>query len=513
MTEYSVELPELLAGLIDTVQVPKIAITGVALDSRLLGSGCAFVALQGSTSHGIDFAEKALSLGAAVVLHDGLTKLPALSNSANYIEVVGLREKLGTIAHRFYNTANLSIPCIAVTGTNGKTSCVQNIASMFSNLQRKAGSIGTLGWGFGDALESTGLTTPDVLTLHRALRSMVDSGAAAVAIEASSHALAQGRLDGIAISTAVFTNLSRDHLDYHGDLASYADAKAMLFERDGLKNAVLNADDPYYKELSMKVRCSGELVSYSSTDSNASVYAKNIHASDKGVTAQLVTPWGRGEVHLAQIGLFNLQNLLAAISVLCLEGEALDQVLEKVPELEPVPGRMQLLPSETGPKLVVDYAHTPDGLLKALQAITQHCDGQVWVVFGCGGDRDKGKRPEMAAIAEQYADKLVITSDNPRSESPEAIINDIVAGLGKSVNVTQTRDSASVATHTAIVDRASAIETAVNEAGVHDWVLIAGKGHEKYQQLANERIAFDDVLVAQAAHKRRGARAQGYAQL
>jgi len=513
MTESSVKLSVLLEGLVDTSPLPSIELMGLVLDSRLVNPGTAFVAVQGSASHGVDFAEKALSLGALVVLHDGLAELPEHGDSANYIEVVDLHEKLGIIAQRFYKTANLSIPCIAVTGTNGKTSCVQNIASMLSNLQRKAGSIGTLGWGFGDDLESTGLTTPDVLTLHRALRSMVDSGARAVAIEASSHALAQGRLDGIAISTAVFTNLSRDHLDYHGDLASYADAKAMLFERAGLKNAVLNADDAYYKTLSRRVRCSGEVVSYSTTDSNASVYAKNIHASDEGVTAQLVTPWGRGEVHLAQIGLFNLQNLLAVISVLCLEGGTLEQVLKKVPELEPVPGRMQLLPSKTGPKLVVDYAHTPDGLLKALQAITQHCDAQVWVVFGCGGDRDKGKRPEMAAIAEQYADKLVITSDNPRSESPEAIINDIVAGLGKSVNVAQSSDSESLATHTAIVDRASAIETAVNEAGEHDWVLIAGKGHEKYQQLANERIAFDDVLVAQAAHKRRCTRAQGYTQL
>lgn len=513
MAAESIKLMELLRGMdvsyssnsaIDT-DFKDVEVTELVLDSRLASSGCGFVALQGTESHGLSFAGTACAQGAVAILHDGLLSVPReLTKSALCIEVPSLREQLGALADRIYNTVAGGLHCSAVTGTNGKTSCVQNIAALLNSMGVKAGSIGTLGWGIGGALKETGLTTPDVFSVHKALGSMLDQGATHVALEASSHALVQGRLDGVSIHTAVFTNLSRDHLDFHGSFENYAKAKAMLFERTGLEYAVLNADDPYGKAFRSQAICNEDCLSYSTLDASADVYAENIRRHDQGMSATIRSPWGSGEVKLAQIGLFNLQNMLASIASvsLALSHESVElggtqfsfaSLLESVAELATIPGRMQLVDADSGPRVVIDYAHTPDGLLKALQAVKQHCDADVWVVFGCGGDRDKGKRAQMASVAKECAQHIVVTSDNPRTESPEAIIRDIEAGLEA---VEQTSQVLSVQT---IEDRQQAIEAAVCGASENDWVLVAGKGHENYQHLASGKVPFDDMLVAQAA--------------
>lgn len=499
----TIQLSQLLAGTGAELSRDCV-VTDISLSSNTLRSGELFVARQGGTQHGAYFAEQAVAAGAVAVLHDGLAALPPLPADIAVVELTNLDDQLGRIAARFFTTDEIVGPLVAVTGTNGKTSCALNYANLSNALGTPCGVIGTLGWGIPPQLEETGLTTPDIVTVHRSLANMHSAGCAAFAVEASSHALDQGRLECVPITTAVFTNLSRDHLDYHGDFDSYAAAKTRLFYWPGLRNVVINADDEYSPKLLRAVRCSGESITYATESSKADIVAESIELTGHGIKADLRSPWGVARIELTQIGRFSLQNALAVIGALCLEGAELDSVVEQLPSLRPVPGRMQVFGPEPGPHLLVDYAHTPDALEKVLQSLSEHCDAQLWLVFGCGGDRDRGKRAEMAAIAEAYAQHIIVTSDNPRSEDPQAIIDDIVCGFSQ-----QAMHNGAVSTQ---VDRHSAIEQAVCHSADRDWVLIAGKGHEKYQQIGSEKIPFDDVLVAQAALQKRASARSGMSQ-
>ncbi len=479
-------LSELLVGHA-AKPVAESPIAHLCLDSRKVQPGDVFVALSGQTDDGSRYVEDAIANGAIAVLYDSSVALSIAGCES--IAIDSLSEKLVVLAERRYPvSANMKV--FAVTGTNGKTSCCDHYATLRAALGDVCGTIGTLGIGLNGEVSETGLTTPDVFSVHKALHSFQLDGANYASIEVSSHALAQGRVEGVSFSSAVFTNLSRDHLDYHGSLEEYGRQKSKLFESRDLQFAIVNGDDAFSEEICSAASGDCQLIRYSLQDNNADVYAKNIVLSKNGISAQVVTPWGRGELNAVQIGRFNLQNLLAVIAVLCAEGCDLTAVLEAIASLSGVAGRMQIVSSQGEPVVIVDYAHTPDALENAIRACREHCGGELIVVFGCGGDRDKGKRSLMGEVAGRWADRVVVTSDNPRTESPDAIIEDGMSGVsscdgGSAVHIES--------------DRQAAIDLAIAAANPSDCVLIAGKGHETYQLLNSGCIDFDDVVVAKAA--------------
>jgi UDP-N-acetylmuramoyl-L-alanyl-D-glutamate--2,6-diaminopimelate ligase len=487
----------LLADVILPQALTELPVAGLSLDSRSVKSGEIFVALPGGGKDGRDYIEQALASGAVVVLAEaeGLSDL-----DSRVVAIRHLNQKLSGIAGRFYGDPSDQLSLTGITGTNGKTTCSQLLAQVFSLVSGPSGAIGTLGYGVvakGDSsMTDTGMTTPDAITTQAILAEFVAGGVDRVAMEVSSHSLDQSRVAGVSFDTAIFTNLSRDHLDYHGDLVSYAGAKMQLFAMPGLVNAVVNVDDPVGSEIALQLASTINVCGYSLLNPNASIYAENIVLSASGIRAQIRTPWGKGELNTSLLGRFNLQNLLAVIGAACLQGVSLDDVLRVVPRLQSVAGRMELIAVDTGPQIVVDYAHTPDALEQVLATLREHCSGQLWCVFGCGGDRDRGKRPQMGSIASRYADHVVITNDNPRSESAVSITADIREGMVKGVP--------GGATAITCLDRAEAIRTAVDNAGGNDIVLIAGKGHEEYQLLGAERLPFSDQVQARLALRQRG---------
>ncbi len=488
-------LQQLLPDVVMSPELAEMPVSGICLDSRSVGSGDVFVAVSGVEHDGRNYIDQAIASGAAAVLAEaqGLR-----TERHNVIAVKDLNLQLSDIAGRFFGNPSDHLVLTGVTGTNGKTTCSQLLAQLFGLLGETAGVVGTLGYGVissdKTSMTDTGMTTPDAITVQSILSDFVAEGVGRVAMEVSSHSLDQARVKGLSFHTAIFTNLSRDHLDYHGDLVSYAGAKMQLFAMPGLINAVINIDDPVGAEIALQLPPTVNLCSYSLVNANASLYAKEAVASAKGTRATLQTPWGEGELNSALLGRFNLQNLLAVIGAACCQGLDLVDVLNVLPQLKPVPGRMELVGGDAGggPQVVVDYAHTPDALEKVLATLQEHCSGQLWCVFGCGGDRDRGKRPEMGAIASRYADSVIITNDNPRSESAESIAEDIREGIaGGSTVIT-------------CLDRAEAIRLAVDGADVGDIVLIAGKGHESYQLLGAERLPFSDQVQARLALRQRG---------
>jgi len=334
-------------------------------------------------------------------------------------------------------------------------------------------------------IKDTGLTTPDAIAMQRILAELAGRSASTVALEVSSHSLVQRRVAGLKINTAIFTNLSRDHLDYHGDINAYAAAKSRLFAMPGLQQAVINIDDSVGRIILANLRPEVRGISFSLENSQADIYCSTIGLSPEGLRASLVTPWGQEELNSPLLGKFNLANLLAVIGAAGAQGFALQDIVRAIPNLRAVPGRMELVDANAEPAVVVDYAHTPDALEKALEALRVHCQGQLWVVFGCGGDRDIGKRAEMGEIAQRCADQIVVTSDNPRTESPEQIIKHILQGISCDVIVES--------------DRRAAIRKAIFSADKNDVVLIAGKGHEDYQILGVERLPFSDQAEARLA--------------
>ena len=486
------------------------AVSALCADSRALRAGDAFVAYPGSSQDGRHYIADAIARGAAAVLweRDGFSWNEAwpLPNVA----VDGLRALAGNLAHEVYGRPSEKLWLAGVTGTNGKTSCSQWIAQALGSFGRKTAVIGTLGSGFpavpgGDPaaeLVPSVNTTPDAIELHRRLAEFVQAGAQGAAMEVSSIGLDQGRVNGVQFDVALLTNLSRDHLDYHGDMERYAAAKAQLFDTPGLSGAVLNMDDVLgvriaQKLAGSKVACAGYSV-HAGVASAAGLEffleAENIRLTQEGLAFGVVSSWGRAEVASRLLGRFNVANLLGVLGVLLGAGVALEPAVAALAALAPLPGRMQRLGGAGKPLAVIDYAHSPDALeevLIGLRPLRNPAAGRLICVFGCGGDRDRGKRALMGAVAVRNADQVVLTSDNPRGEDPLEIIADILEGvLG---------EARSGQTPLVIADRREAIVAAVAGAAAGDVVLIAGKGHEDYQERNGRRTPFRDVAVAAEA--------------
>ena len=479
-------LAQLLPELAGTAS-GALRVGGLCLDSRRVSAGDAFVALRGARHDGTAHVDEAARRGASVVLfEEGVAGGPAATAALPAIGVRRLGERVSEIAGRFYGEPSQSMAVIGVTGTNGKTTCTQLIAQAFELLGTRCGVIGTLGWGFPGRLDATTHTTPDAVSLQQMLAALRRDGAAGAAVEVSSHALKQGRVRAVRFETAIFTNLSHDHLDYHGSVEDYGASKQALFAFERLLHAVVNSDDPFGRRILDALPRGVDALGYGVADASARVRATEPVFSAAGLVAQVVTPWGRGTLRTPLLGRFNLYNALAALSALCLHGVSFEDALAVFPRLSPVAGRMERVAAAAGPLVIVDYAHTPDALEQTLRALRQHCTGRLWCVFGCGGDRDRAKRPLMGRIAWEHADELLITSDNPRSEDPAAIIAEIATGLPEHGAACEP-------------DRAVAIRRAIAAARPGDCVLIAGKGHEDYQEVNGVRTPFSDAGVARAA--------------
>ena len=481
-------LSELLCGRPFLAPADDVGVAGLCADSRRIRPGEAFVALAGASTHGLEHAEQVLARGAAAVLHDADEPRPAgLRLPAGAIAVPALRSRLGELADRFHDAPSAALRVVGVTGTNGKTSTVQLLAQALERLGLPAGSIGTLGAGRVGRLVEGERTTPDVLSVHALLAGLRDDGAQAVAMEVSSHALAQGRVDGVRFEVAVFSNLTRDHLDYHGSMAAYGEAKARLFAWPGLRAGVLNIDDGFGRELAARWPGDALWTVSAAGDARARLRAEGLVLEAAGLRFELVEGDARAVVVSPLLGRFNADNLLAVAGALRAMGFDFDAVAAVLPTLLPVHGRMTRLGGGAAPLLLVDYAHTPDALAQALASLRGHVRGRLFCVFGCGGERDRGKRPLMAAAAEAGADRVIVTDDNPRGEDADAIVAAIVGGFHEPGR------------HSIIRDRRMAIRAALAEAGPGDVVLLAGKGHEPYQEIAGVRHAFDDVAEARAA--------------
>jgi UDP-N-acetylmuramoyl-L-alanyl-D-glutamate--2,6-diaminopimelate ligase len=472
-------------GLLDALPVK---VKNIAIDSRLVAPGDVFLAYPGEHTDGRKFIPQALAAGAAAVLWepkgfkwDGSWQAPNLA-------VPGLREKAGILAAEVYGKPSSHLWTIGITGTNGKSSCAHWLAQTLGASGRSTAIVGTLGNGFSGALTPSAQTTPDPVSLQKMLKEFLDDGAQAVAMEVSSHALAQNRVSGMHFNIALFTNLSRDHLDYHGDMESYAQAKAGLFAWPGLECAVVNVDDPFGQELANKTHARGvKVVSYGFEAGD--VRGSNLTVGPQGLVFDVLTPWGEARVKSGVLGRFNASNLLAVLAALLASDVPLPEAVRVVRGVMSVPGRMQEIRVPGKPLVVVDYAHTPDALEKVLMTLREivkesksaAVDSHLICVFGCGGQRDKGKRPMMGDVASRLADNVVVTSDNPRNENRRAIIDEIIAGMGANYHI--------------IEDRAAAIDYAIRHAQPEDVVLIAGKGHETYQEIDGKKWPFSDADV------------------
>ncbi len=482
-------------SILQQLERKGVVATRLSVDSRRVQPGDVFVAFPGAQADGRDFIAQAVAKGAVAVIAEA-SGMPAIKVGAGalcvpapIIEVHGLASLSGEIAHLVYGRPSEQLWLAGVTGTNGKTSVSQWIAQAMNALQHRCAVIGTLGNGFLDALDESPNTTPDAITLHAALACFVVQGADACAMEVSSIGLDQGRVNGAAFDVAVFTNLTRDHLEYHGTMAAYAAAKEKLFFASGLAAAVLNLDDAIGLDLAAKLKGRTPTIGYALTDAGNSctdevLRAENLIMSAAGIEFDL-----RGVKFTASVvGRFNVSNLLAVIGTLLARNERLEDIAVALRDIQPPPGRMQALSGTDEPLIVVDYAHTPDALEKALGVLRETAaarGGRLVCVFGCGGERDSGKRPQMGAIAERLADRVVLTSDNPRGEEPHAIIDDILAGFKQRPLIQP--------------DRARAIANAVADADGCDVILLAGKGHEPYQEIAGVRYPFSDINAAKSA--------------
>lgn len=467
----------------------------LAADSRRAAPGVAFFAYPGERTDGRRFIPEAIARGAAGVLWEAEGFAWRDEWRVPNVAVPRLRERSGALAHAFYGRPSEALWTCGVTGTNGKTTCSQWIAAALAAAGVKCGVVGTLGAGLPGALEEAGNTTPDALELHRTLAAMRKAGAAAVAMEVSSHGLEQGRVGGVAFDCALFTNLSHDHLDYHGSMDAYAAAKARLFDAEGLACAVLNLDDVFGAQLAERVAGRGvRVIGYSLVSAPATREYLFAAALGHG-RVRIASSWGEAESALGALGRFNVSNALGVVGALVAQGMDFRDAVRRLPALPEVPGRMQRLGGEGAPLVVVDYAHTPDALaqvLAALRPVAEARGGRLVAVFGAGGDRDRAKRAPMGEAASRLADHVVLTSDNPRSEDPLAILREIEAGVSTA--------------HQVEPDRARAIEAAIASAADADVVLLAGKGHEAVQEIAGRRLPFSDAAVARGALERRRAR-------
>jgi len=476
-------LHELLQGWVDSA--PAVQFTGICLDNRSIERGEVFVAVQGQFGHGLDYARPAIAAGAVAVIHDGLRPLPELAVPAVKVNCLG--DKLGELASRYYGAPSEQMMIAGVTGTNGKTSVAHFLAQSWQGVYGNAGMVGTLGYGPVGHLQSGERTTPDAIRLQQVLADCLQAGVERLAMEVSSHALAQHRCQTIQFDAAIFTNLSRDHLDYHVDMADYAAAKRRLFTDYAPAFAVINHDDELGKKWFGELNGGMQMLSFG-LHKGAELSAEVLCMDTNGMAIRIDGPWGTEEFHTCLLGEFNASNLLATAGTLALLGMPWSKVLHQLEIMQPVPGRMMRLGGGLGqPVVVVDYAHTPDALEQALLAVRAHLSGRLVCVFGCGGNRDRGKRPQMGRAAELLADDVFITSDNPRDESAARIIEDVIAGL-------ENPDRATVEP-----DRAVAIQKAIKNCRPGDIVLVAGKGHETWQEIGGRKIPFSDESAILAA--------------
>ncbi|MGV3591046.1 MAG: UDP-N-acetylmuramoyl-L-alanyl-D-glutamate--2,6-diaminopimelate ligase [Gammaproteobacteria bacterium] len=480
-------------------------LSGVQLDSRRVRPGDLFLAYKGAAVDGRDFIPAAIDSGAAAVLveADAQWQSARSEGAVPLIPVVDLPDKIGRVAARFYGEPARRMRMIGITGTNGKTTCSQLAAQALAKLGHRCGVIGTLGYGMaGEPLKVDGAgpsTTPDPVRLQQILHEVFAQQGDTVVMEVTSHGLVQKRVDVDDFTAAVFTNLTRDHLDFHGSMAAYGAAKALLFTGTRLQIALVNLDDPFSADILRSLPEHVQAWTWSLRDPAASVHARSITFTSAGLVLDVGTPWGDGIIESQLFGSFNASNLLAVLAtVLACEAGTKEfdarRIMRVVGELAPVPGRMEVVGVFPLP-VVVDYAHTPDGLENALRALREHFPGRITCVFGCGGERDRGKRPLMAEIAQRLADTVIVTDDNPRNEASSAIIADILAGFGERTRVKVE------------ADRARAIELAIATAPLDGVVLIAGKGHENYQEAGGRKFEFSDLRHAQQCLRQRFAQA------
>ena len=487
------QLNVLLEKLASVPVGQNTTVSGLSLDSRQCAKGRVFCACSGEGAHGGDFIAQALEHELAAVLVDADYAIPstvvnkAAQRAIPLLTVVDLKSSLGLLARRFF-AQEQEVPIYAVTGTNGKTSFCHFFAQALQVVNSRCGMIGTIGYGFPDALQTSDLTTPDIFTLHQQIAQLTVQGAAAIAMEASSHALKQGRLNQVPVDTAIFTNLTPEHLDYHANMSDYANAKRLLLLQPGLKHAIINAGNPTGLTFIQQFAHRLPIVAYSLSKVTLPhaiplVYADNINLSAQGISALIDSPWGKGELTAPVLGAFNLENLLAVLAALIHFGISFPEALAALAQVQGVSGRMQALGGKKWPLFIVDYSHSPDALEQALQTLKQYQPHRLWCVFGCGGNRDREKRPQMGKIAANYADFVVLTTDNPRFEAPENIIAAIMQGIDETNKV-----------HVEL-DRRQAIAYAMGRAKSGDIILVAGKGHETYQQIGDKRYPMQDKAI------------------
>ncbi|MHA2938497.1 UDP-N-acetylmuramoyl-L-alanyl-D-glutamate--2,6-diaminopimelate ligase [Vibrio sp. RC27] len=485
----SVSASDLLAPWLNSLpqSYAALAIFRLELDSRNIKPGDTFVAVVGHEVDGRHYIENAIKQGANLVIAQADEGLPhGLIENNSGVEIVyieRLNQILSPLAGRLYRHSTNKL--IGITGTNGKTTISQLIAQWLELIGKRSAVMGTTGNGFLEQLVEAKNTTGSAIDIQRTLSELSSQGAEYTALEVSSHGLVQGRVSDLNFEAAVFTNLSRDHLDYHGTMEAYALAKKSLFTQHNVKHAVINVDDPVAKHWVDELPNAISVSIMQQPDSFEAVWAKGVRYSEQGIEIAFSGKWGEGQLNAGLIGEFNANNLLVAFATLLSLGIEKSKLLQVSHKLIPVIGRMELFQADNKAKVVVDYAHTPDALEKALLALRVHCDGKLWAIFGCGGARDKGKRPMMASIGEQLADNVILTDDNPRNEEPSDIIADMLAG-------THTPENIHVHHH-----RYTALEFALSQSNPNDIILLAGKGHEDYQVFASETVHFSDRESAQ----------------
>ena len=482
-------LRDLLAPWVS--DAPKVALKEMILDSRIAAAGDLFVAIAGHNSDGRDFIPQAIAQGVAAVIAEAEGKSASgtvtILHGVPVIYLENVSVVLSQLAGRFYAEPGAALRLVGVTGTNGKTTTTQLLAQWSQLLGETSAVMGTVGNGLLNHVVPAENTTGSAVQVQQILRDLLKQGATFAAMEVSSHGLVQHRVAALPFAAAAFTNLSRDHLDYHGDMENYEQAKWQLFSTHQSGQKIINADDDVGLRWLAKLP---DAVAVSMEDKIPAgragqwLLARSVNYHDRGASINIDSSWGEGLIESPLMGAFNVSNLLVALATLLSLGYPLQELLATASQLQPVCGRMEVFSAPGKPTVVVDYAHTPDALEKALAAARLHCKGQLWCVFGCGGDRDKGKRPLMGSVAEQYADRLVVTDDNPRSEEPRAIVADILAGLLDAGRAQ------------AIHGRTEAVTSAIMQAKPDDVVLIAGKGHEDYQIVGNQRLDYSDRVTA-----------------
>lgn len=470
---YSMTLNQALQ-LLGTSSEIDLEISSLSTDSRKVRSGGLFIAYPGDANDGREYLDQAQASGAIAILYEADDfKLPK-SVSIPAFPVHGLQAMVGYIAHEFYAQPSSELQVFGVTGTNGKTTCCYLLTQALTQLGMQAAMIGTIGTGLLDKLNSSANTTPDPIAVHRMLADFRDQGITQVCMEVSSHGLQQGRVNGVQFFCTMFTNLSHDHLDYHGDMASYAAVKRKLFTDFHSELVVSNAADPVGAGL-VDIADAEFIVTYGA---GGDVYADEIELAQDGISMLIEGNGVEFNLSTPLVGKVNIPNIELLVALLLALSTSVDDIQGILGQLQPAPGRMELFTAIAKPQVIIDYAHTPDALEKALLSIKEHCEGELWCVFGCGGDRDQHKRPVMGAAAEKHADHLIVTNDNPRSELGEEIAAEILVGVKGEAYV--------------VLDRRAAIEHAVKHAKPLDWVLIAGKGHETTQQIGAEYFPFSD---------------------